>query len=115
VLWLFITTMGLPGAAWAWTIRVTINLGALLWLSGCFNRDAWRLVPAFVLMSVALAIARLVPMTDLVAVCFAVPFGLCFAFLSYRLDPVLREVVLAAARRIGILPPLVVTQSDTVS
>jgi ABC-type phosphate transport system permease subunit len=56
-----------------------------------------------------------VPMTGLVAVCFAVPFGLCFAFLSYRFDPLLREVVLAAARRIGILPPLVVTQSDTVS
>jgi O-antigen/teichoic acid export membrane protein len=115
LLWLFISTMGLAGAAWAWTIRVTINCAALLWLSGCFNRDVRRLVPAFVLMCLALAIARLVPMTALVAVGFAVPFGLCFAFLAYRLDPTLREVVLAVARRIGILPQPVVTQSDIVS
>ena len=115
VLWLLITTMGLPGAAWAWTIRVTLNLGALLWLSGCFNREVWRLAPPFLLMCAALAIARLVPMTAVNAICFAVPFGLCFAYLAYRLDPMLRRVVLAAARRIGILPQPVVTQSDIVS
>ena len=115
VLWLFISTMGLAGAAWAWTIRVTINLGALLFLSGCFNREVWRLAPAFLLMCAALTIARLVPMTALVAFCFAVPFGLCFAILSYMLDPLLREIVLAAARRIGILPHRVVSQSDIVS
>ena len=109
VLWLFISTMGLPGAAWAWTIRVTINLFALLWLSGCFNRDVWRLAPSLVLMCAALAIARLVPMTAVVAFCFAIPFGLCFAFLSYRFDPMLRNVALAAARRIGILPHPVAT------
>ena len=115
ILWLLISNMGLPGAAWAWTIRVTINLGALLWLSGSFNRDVWRLAPALVLMSVALAIARLMPMTGVVAIGFALPFALCFAVLSYRLDPVLRKVVLAAARRIGIVRPLVVTNSDIVS
>ncbi len=115
VLWLFISTMGLPGAAWAWTIRVTINLGALLWLSGCFNREVWRLVPALVLMGAALGLARLIPMTDGVAIGFAVPFGLAFAFLSYRLDPMLREIVLVAARRIGVLPQPVVTQSDIAS
>jgi O-antigen/teichoic acid export membrane protein len=115
LLWLFISTMGLAGAAWAWTIRVTLNCGALLWLSGCFNRDVWRLAPSLVLMCLALAIARLVPMNALVAFCFAVPFGLCFAFLSYRIDPMLRDVVLAVARRIGILPHPVITQSDIVS
>ena len=115
VLWLLITTFGLPGAAWAWTIRVTINCAALIWLSGCFNREVWRLAPAFLLMCAALAIARLVPMGDLVALGFAVPFGLCFAVLSYRLDPLLREVVLAAARRIGIVAQPVVTHSDIVS
>ena len=115
VLWFLITTMGLPGAAWAWTIRVTINLGALLWLSGCFNREVWRLAPPFLLMCCALTIARLVPMTALIAVCFAVPFGLCFAYLSYRLDPMLRAVIIAAARRIGILPQPVIRQGDIVS
>jgi O-antigen/teichoic acid export membrane protein len=115
VLWLLITTLGLPGAAWAWTIRVTINCAALIWLSGCFNREVWRLAPAFLLMCAALAIARLLPMSDLVALGFAVPFGLCFAVLSYRLDPLLREVVLAAARRIGIVAQPVVTHSDIVS
>ena len=115
LLWLFISTMGLPGAAWAWTIRVTVNCGALLWLSGCFNRQVWRLAPALVLMCAALAIARLMPMTALVAFCFAIPFGLCFAVLSYKFDPMLREVVLAAARRFGLIQQPVITQSDTVS
>jgi O-antigen/teichoic acid export membrane protein len=115
VLWLLITSLGLPGAAWAWSIRVTVNCAALIWLSGCFNREVWRLAPAFLLMCAALAIARLVPMSDLVALGFAVPFGLCFAILSYRLDPLLREVVLAAARRIGIVAQPVVTHSDIVS
>jgi O-antigen/teichoic acid export membrane protein len=115
LLWLLITSLGLPGAAWAWSIRVTVNCAALIWLSGCFNREVWRLAPAFLLMCAALAIARLVPMSDLVALGFAVPFGLCFAILSYRLDPLLREVVLAAARRIGIVAQPVVTHSDIVS
>ncbi len=115
VLWLLITTMGLPGAAWAWTIRVTTNLFALLWLSRCFNQEVWRLAPAFMLMALALALARLVPMTSIVSIGFAIPFGLCFAVLSYRLDPTLRELALAAARRIGILQQPVVPQSDTVS
>jgi O-antigen/teichoic acid export membrane protein len=114
LLWLFISTMGLPGAAWAWTIRVTVNCGALLVLSGCFDREVWRLLPAFLLMSAALAIVQFVPMTTMVAFGFAIPFGLCFAILSYSLDPVLREVVLAAARRFGILPRVVVSQSDPV-
>ena len=114
VLWLFISTMGLPGAAWAWTIRVTLNCAVLIYLSRCFNRDVWRLLPSLALMGAALAIARLFPMSDMVAIGFAIPFGLCFAILAYTLDPVLREVVLAAARRIGILPQPVISRSDIV-
>jgi O-antigen/teichoic acid export membrane protein len=114
LLWLFISTMGLPGAAWAWTIRVTLNCAALIFLSRCFSREVWRLLPSLLLMGAALTIARLLPMNDMVAVGFAIAFGLCFAILSYTLDPVLREVVLAAARRIGILPQPVISQSDTV-
>ena len=75
----------------------------------------WRLAPSFVLMCAALAIARLMPMSDVVAVCFAAVFGLCFAVLSYRLDPVLRQLVLVAGRRVGILPQPAVSQSDIVS
>ncbi len=115
LLWLFISTMGLPGAAWAWTIRVTINCFALLWLSRCFDREVRRLVPAFLLMCAALALARLLPMTALIAVSFAIPFGLVFAVLAYRLDPTLREAALVAARRVGILPQTVIPHSDTVS
>jgi O-antigen/teichoic acid export membrane protein len=115
VLWLLISSFGLAGAAWAWTIRVTINCGILLYLSRCFDRDAWRLAPSLLLMSLALLIARTVPMTGIVALSLAIPFGLAFAFLAYTFDPVLREVVLAAGRRFGILPQAVVSQSDSIS
>jgi O-antigen/teichoic acid export membrane protein len=115
VLWLLLSSMGLPGAAWAWTIRVTINCAALLVLSGCFNLQVVRrLLPALLLMSVALAIVQVVPMTAAVAFAFAIPFGLAFAVLAYCLDPVLRDVVLTAARRFGIIPQAVISQRDTV-
>jgi O-antigen/teichoic acid export membrane protein len=114
VLWLLLSTMGLPGAAWAWTIRVTINCAALMVLSGCFDHQVWRLLPAVLLMSLALAIVQAVPMTTAVAFAFAIPFGLTFAALAYCLDPVLRGVVVTTARRLGIIPQTVVPQRDAV-
>jgi O-antigen/teichoic acid export membrane protein len=116
VLWLLISTRGLPGAAWAWTIRVTFDCGALLFLSRCFDRAIiLRLAPALLLMVAALGLARIMPMTDLAAVCLALPFCLGFALLSYRLDPMLRDAALAAAGRIGIVPQPVATHSNTLS
>ncbi|HTI02382.1 MAG TPA: flippase [Acidisoma sp.] len=115
VLWLLLSTMGLPGAAWAWSLRVTLNCGALLVLSGCFDRETWRLFPALVLMCLALAIVQVVPMTAVIAFAFAVPFGIAFAVLGYSLDPVLRNVVLGLARRVGIVAPqAAISQRDPV-
>jgi hypothetical protein len=66
-------------------------------------------------MVAALGLARIMPMTDLAAVCLALPFCLGFALLSYRLDPMLRDAALAAAGRIGIVPQPVATHSNTLS
>jgi O-antigen/teichoic acid export membrane protein len=103
VLWLLIETMGLPGAAIAWCLRVTINAVVLFWLSRCMPASLWRTAPAILLMAAALFIARLLPMGGAAALVLAVLFGLAFAGLSYLLDPLARRVVLAAAQKFGLL------------
>jgi O-antigen/teichoic acid export membrane protein len=114
VLWFLITTMGLPGAALAWTLRVTINCIALFILSKCIPEGLWRLAPAVALMLGALLVARLVPMSDLVALALAIVVGLTFAVLAYTLDPLARETVLKAGRRFGVLREAPIPQNDPV-
>jgi O-antigen/teichoic acid export membrane protein len=106
VLWLLIHLLGLPGAALAWTLRVTINCVALFVLSRTLPENLWRLAPAVGLMVAALATALLVPMGGLAALGGAIVLGLVFVTCAYRLDPVLRGTVLGLGRRAGILRAL---------
>jgi hypothetical protein len=111
-LWLCISTMGLPGAALAWTLRVTINCVILFIVSGCWPHNLWRVVPAILLMAASLAIAQLVPLTMIAAAAAAILAGLTFAILGYALDPTLRETIRSACRRFGFLSPTVLPRRD---
>jgi O-antigen/teichoic acid export membrane protein len=105
LLWFMITTLGLEGAAMAWTIRVTSNCVVLYILSGCAPRNPVRLLPAVALMLGSLLAARLIPMSAETALAAAVAVGLVFAGLTYAIDPAAREAVQKLARRAGLLPP----------
>ncbi len=104
VLWLLLTVFGLPGAAVAWTLRVGVNCVALQLISGCISRQAWSLLPALVLMLCSLLVARLVPMTTLVAATAAGLIALVFVVLASLIDPAIRNVAHRVVSRVG-LPP----------
>ena len=104
--------MGLPGAALAWTLRVTINCVVLFILSGCWPHNLWRVVPAILLMAASLAIARFVPLTMIAAAAAAALAGLTFAISGYALDPTLQETARRAARRVGLMSQVAVPRRD---
>jgi O-antigen/teichoic acid export membrane protein len=103
VLWFLTHFMGLPGAALAWTLRVTINCIVLFMLSRCLPEDLWRVVPAVALMLGSLLLARLVPMSSLASLGAAIIVGLCFTVLTYYLDPLAKEIAGRVAHKFGIL------------
>ncbi len=113
VLWFLISTMGLAGAAVAWTLRVSINCAALYWLSGCMPLRPWRLLPAIGLMLASLCAAMFIPMTAQAALAAAMITGLAFAIVTYLLDPALRGAALSAGQRFGILRGTPVPQRDS--
>lgn len=46
ILWLLVDQLGTLGAAWAWTIRVSVDAGFLMWLGGIRGKAAISLLPA---------------------------------------------------------------------
>lgn len=90
VLWLLIENLGLPGAALAWTLRVSINCVVLFLLSDAINRKTLILLPGILLMLASLTIAVAVPMSIATSAITATMVGLTFAILTYVLDPTLR-------------------------
>jgi O-antigen/teichoic acid export membrane protein len=53
VLWVGVTWAGLPGAAWAWVLRVAIDAGLLFWVSGLW-------APVFPVLCVGMALIAVV-------------------------------------------------------
>jgi len=113
VLWFLIATMGMAGAALAWTLRVTINCIVLYWLSGCVPLRPWRLLPAIGLMLASLGAAMFIPMTATTALAAAIIAGLAFATLTYLFDPALRGAALKAGTRLGIFQKTPLPQRDS--
>jgi O-antigen/teichoic acid export membrane protein len=95
--WGLMKLAGLPGAAVAWSLRVTLDGMLLYWLAGCLSRDTLRLLPAAALMLAASMIALLVPMSAAVAAAAAAAMGVLFVMLGLLIDPALG----GAARRLG--------------
>ncbi|NHN92263.1 flippase [Acetobacter sicerae] len=92
-LWISIHFFGLPGAAMAWTLRVTINALVLLNLSHCITRKMLHLLPVVAMMSGSLLLALLVPMTPLMATTVSIVAFLAFLFAALQLDPVFNETM----------------------
>ena len=101
VLWLLIALYGVPGAAFAWTLRVGINCVGLYVVSGCIPRPASSLLPALVLMLSCLLVAELVPMTTAVTVAAAGLAGLAM-LLGSLVDPQVRDVARRMVRRMSL-------------
>jgi O-antigen/teichoic acid export membrane protein len=95
--WGLMKLAGLPGAALAWSLRVTLDGMLLYWLSGCLSRDTLRLLPAAVLMLGCSVIALLVPMSLAVSAVAAAAMGVLFMALGLVAEPALGS----AARRLG--------------
>jgi O-antigen/teichoic acid export membrane protein len=94
--WGLMKLAGLPGAAVAWSLRVTLDGMLLYWLSGCLSRDTARLLPAAGLMLGSTVFALLVPLPLLPSAALAAALGVAFAGLGVLIDPALN----ATARRI---------------
>jgi O-antigen/teichoic acid export membrane protein len=114
VLWFLTMRLGLPGAALAWTLRVTVNCIVLHILSGCIPDKPWRALPAVLLMAGSLLVARLVPMSTVTAVILAVGVGLALASCAMILDPIARGLALKTTRRFGVLRATALSQHDSV-
>lgn len=92
-LWISIHFFGLPGAAMAWTLRVTINAFILLNLSHCVTRKMFYLIPVIAMMGGVLLLALFIPMTPWMATGISFVVFLVFLFAALRLDPVFREIL----------------------
>ncbi len=101
VLWILVHAMGLPGAALAWTLRVSCNCLALFAVSGCYHRGMIRLLPALGLMLASLGLARGVPMGTGAALTASVAAGAAFTVLALLFNPTLRQAARRVAGRIG--------------
>ena len=54
ILWVLTQTLGIVGAATAWSLRCAVDALAMLWLSGMKKRDLLALLPPGALLAVAL-------------------------------------------------------------
>ncbi len=90
-LWALISLAGLPGAALAWTLRVSGDCIALLWLARCLDGAMLRAVPAVMLMLSSFALAETVTLGFAASIAVSAAIGLVFLGFGVALEPVLRE------------------------
>lgn len=100
VLYQLIQWMGLPGAALAWTLRVSINCVALFLLSGCIDHKQKRLLPVIGLMVICTVISILVPMTIVQAFLASLLSFLIFSACSIIFDPPSKRIFARILRKI---------------
>ena len=93
VLFILIKTMGLPGAALAWTLRVSINCIVLSMISGCFVGNSKRLLFPLLLMLASEGIALTASLTAVQSLVAAIVVGLMFLCSALLVDPVFGDLV----------------------
>jgi len=99
-LWLLIEMAGLPGAALAWTLRVTADCVALLWLAGCLHGNLRRAVPGIALMALCFLLAEGLMPQGGVALGLAVALGIAFLGFGLLLEPTLSDAAQALIARV---------------
>jgi O-antigen/teichoic acid export membrane protein len=100
-LWVLIRMLGLPGAALAWTLRVSGDCIALLWLARCLERRMLRAVPAVALMAFSVMLTQTMQLGLAAALCWGSVVGLAFLACGVLLEPVLRNAAQAGLSAIA--------------
>ncbi len=101
-LWLLIDYAGLPGAALAWTLRVSADAIALTWLARCVEQPLLRALPALALMILSLVIAQTITLAPLASFAVSIAVGLAFVVTGIVFDPILMGVTRASAARVSL-------------
>lgn len=99
VLWVLTSLLGLPGAALAWTARVTINALVLLWLSDCLDRSARKWLPALTMMMLCEIVALTVPMNGLASLLVSGLTAAAMLAVATTLDPLIARIAGRRARQ----------------
>lgn len=101
-LWLLIHLAGLPGAALAWSARVTADCVVLTWLAGSLRASLLRAVPGVLLMLACLAVASMVPLSVPAALGAGALAGVIFLALGILFEPTFADT----ARKLAPKLPL---------
>jgi O-antigen/teichoic acid export membrane protein len=92
LLWLCLTTFGLPGAALAWTIRVAIDAGLLFWATGSGWQTSQAMLPGGTLVLIAWLIATWAPPPVVAGTLALTLAALIVLWMSAR-DPILKSLL----------------------
>jgi O-antigen/teichoic acid export membrane protein len=99
-LWFLIEAAGLPGAALAWTLRVTVDCVGLIALSRCLQGVWLRALPAVLLMFCCYVLAQMIAFGLIDALLFGSVVGMVFLIVGVMLEPVLQDSARQIASRI---------------
>jgi O-antigen/teichoic acid export membrane protein len=92
LLWFMTQWYGLPGAAWAWIMRVAADCITLMLLSGFPRALAWKFAPPAVLMGICYLLAVYSSSYPIVV---ALAAGALFFIFGLIMEPLLRHAVTA--------------------
>ena len=100
LLWGLMHWYGLPGAAWAWTARVSVDCLALILLASFPKALLWRLVPALAMIAVCTLVTLAGPLPPVASVLAAMAAGSLFSLAGLAAEPRFRQLAarLAAGR-----------------
>jgi O-antigen/teichoic acid export membrane protein len=102
ILWLCVVTLGLPGAALAWTLRTVVDVGLLLWASGYrLQRAAALLSPTGVTVAAAWLCAVLLQPKPIIAIVLAFLFAAAITGWILLKVPLLRKLANLFFRRLS--------------
>jgi O-antigen/teichoic acid export membrane protein len=91
VLYVVVAKFGLPGAAFAWSLRTLIDCILMLWFGRCWTRYLSRVLPALGLMAGCWVVARILPSSLVVLLPVAVIIGFAFIAAGLALDSTMRD------------------------
>lgn len=98
-LWTLIQWAGLPGAALAWTLRVSGDCLALLWFARTLHGTALRALPAVALMLFSVVVALVLQLAPVGALAAGSLVGIAFLALGALAEPKLGNTGQAFAER----------------
>ncbi len=92
VLWLLLHTLGLPGAAIAWLLRVAVDAGLLFWVAGFPADFIKKVLPQLLALASALAITTLLPLSTFLSLALAACAFAAIAIYAYSRDDTIKRL-----------------------